>query len=95
MAPEPTRVGRAYAAAYAAHYSEHDLRAALQLYGDVVAAHPGSQEANHSIAQIQRIVRFVVPARELLAAQLKLALAHLEPAPRAPDRARGDASTGV
>jgi hypothetical protein len=69
---------RAYAEAYAAHYSERDLAKALQLYQRIMASHASAQEAGYSRAQIQNIVNTLVPAQELLDAQLELALARLE-----------------
>lgn len=73
-----TEAARAYAVAYAAHYSERDLAKALQLYKDLIASHAIAREAGYSRAQIQNIVNTLVPAQELLDAQLELALAHLE-----------------
>ena len=75
---ELTEASRQYAAAYAAHYTGHDLLAALQLYSKVVASHPGAQEAGYSRAQVHNIVNTVVPKQELLDAEMELALAHLE-----------------
>ena len=75
---ELTEAGRQYAAAYAAHYTGHDLLKALQLYSKVMAAHPGGQEAGYSCAQVHNIVNTVVPKQELLDAEMELALAHLE-----------------
>jgi hypothetical protein len=69
---------RAYAVAYAAHYSERDLAKALQLYKDLIASHASAQEAVYSRVQIQNIVNTLVPAQELLDAQLELARARLE-----------------
>ncbi len=73
-----TEAARAYAVAYAAHYSERDLAKALQLYKDLITSHASAQEAGYSRAQIQNIVNTLVPAQELLDAQLELALAHVE-----------------
>ena len=75
---ELTGAGRAYAAAHAAHYSEHNLAAALDLYMKLIASRPNAPEAGYSRTQIQNIANAVVPARELLNAQLALALAQLE-----------------
>jgi hypothetical protein len=75
---ESTEAGRQYEAAYAAHYKGHDLPVALQLYGKVVASHPGAKEADYSRMQVQNIVNAVVPKQELLDAQIELARAHLE-----------------
>ena len=73
---ELTEAGRQYAAAYAAHYTGHDLPAALQLYMKVMASHPDAQEAGYSHSQIENIVNAVVPKQDLLDAQIKMALAH-------------------
>ncbi len=75
---ERTEANRQYSAAYAAHYTEHDLPSALRLYRQVIALHPGDPEAEYSRAQIQNIVNEVVPKQELLDAQVKLAMAHFE-----------------
>lgn len=66
-----------YAAAYAAHYSERNLATALRLYMELIASRPNAPEAEYSRAQIQNIVHAVVPAQELLDAQIGLALARL------------------
>ena len=66
-----------YAAAYTAHYSTKDLRLALQLYGEIITADPDGREAEWSRAQIQNVVKEVVPRSELLADEVKLALARL------------------
>jgi hypothetical protein len=73
-----TEAARAYAAAYAAHYSERDLAIALQLHKNLIASHASAREAGYSRTQIQNIVNTLVPAQELLDAQLELALARLE-----------------
>ena len=73
---ELTETGRQYAAAYAAHYTKRDLPMALQLYRDVIASHPGDQEAGYSRTQIQNIINTVVPQQELLDAHIELAVAH-------------------
>ena len=62
---ELTGSERAYAAAHAAHYSERNLAAALQLYMELVASRPNAPEAAYSRAQIQNIIKAVVPAQEL------------------------------
>ena len=69
-----TDVRRQYAAAYAAHYTERDLPAALQLYRKVMASHPSALEAGYSRAQIHNIVNAVVPKQEIQDAQIELAL---------------------
>jgi capsule polysaccharide export protein KpsE/RkpR len=75
---EFTISGRAYAAAHAAHYSDRNLAAALQLYRELIDSRPNTPEAGYSRTQIRNIVTAVVPAQELLNAQTELALAQLE-----------------
>ena len=75
---EPTEANRQYATAYAAHYTEHDLPAAMRLYKQVIASHPTDPEAEYSRVQIQNIVNAVVPKQERLDAQMELAFAHFE-----------------
>jgi len=74
---ELTGAGRQYVAAYAAHYTEGDLRVALRLYMEVIVSHPGTREADYSRMQVQNIVNATVPKQELLDAQVDLALASL------------------
>ncbi len=73
-----TEAGRRYAAAHKAHYATKDLHEALELYRDVMAAHPNTQEAEYSRTQMHNIVKSVVPKEDLLAAQVELTLARLE-----------------
>ena len=73
-----TEASQQYAAACTTHYKTKDLCKALKLYKGVMAAHPKTQEAEYSRAQIQNIVNAVVSEQELLDAQVDLALAHLE-----------------
>ena len=87
-----TEAGQQYAAAHAAHYTTKNLHKALELYRDIMAAHPNTQEAEYSRTQIHNIVKSVVPEQELMDAQIELTLAHLghegpldvEPAPVTP-----------
>jgi hypothetical protein len=72
-----SEAGKLYAAAYGAQYTEKGLLEALKLYKSIVAAYPDTPEAGFSRAQIQNIVKAVVPKQELLDAHLGLALAHL------------------
>ena len=67
-----------YAAAHAAHYGAKDLRAAMELYRGILVAHPDTREAGYSRSQMQNIVRAVVPAPELLEAQVSCAMTRLE-----------------
>ena len=75
---ELTGSERAYAAAHAAHYSQHNLAAALQLYVELIASRPNAPEADYSRAQIRNIINSVVPAQQLLDAQIGLAFARLD-----------------
>ena len=73
-----TEAARAYAAAYAAQYSQRDLAVALQLYERLIALHPSAREARYSRTQIEKIADAVVSAQDRLDAQIELAFAHLE-----------------
>ena len=75
--PHSTASARDYAKAYATHYSQRDLLAALGFYGDVIELHPESDEAEYSRSQMRNIVKAVVPAQELLDSQLELVRRHL------------------
>ena len=75
---ELAEANRLYAAAHAAHYTEHNLPSAMRLYKQVIASHPTDPEAEYSRVQIQNIVKAVVPKRELLDAQMDLALTHFK-----------------
>lgn len=79
----PTEAGQRYTAAHAEHYTTKNLRSALELYMDITAAYPDTQEAEYSRAQIDNIVKSVVSQQEFLDAQVKLAFAHLEKTPTA------------
>ena len=72
-----TEAGRQYAAAHEAHYTTKDLSEALELYRDILTAHPETREAEYSRSQIQNIVSSIVPKQELFDAQVELALAHV------------------
>ena len=74
----PIAASRQYAAAYAVHYTGRDLPVALQLYKQLMASHPSTQEAGYSRTQVQNIVNTVVPKQELLDAQMGLVLVHFE-----------------
>jgi hypothetical protein len=74
----PSPAAKEYEAAYAAHYSQRDLRMALRLYTDLIASHTSTREAGYSRTQIQNIVHTVVPEEGLRDAETQLALAHLE-----------------
>lgn len=75
---EYTEANRQYSTAYAAHYTAHDLPAAMQIYKQIMASHPSDPEAEYSRVQIQNIVNAVVPRQEILDAQMNLALSHFE-----------------
>jgi len=76
---EPSAAERQYAAAHASHYGGRDPAAALRAYERIVTQHPEAPEAGYARAQIDNIVHQVVPAAELLAAKLELALRALRP----------------
>ena len=67
-----------YTEAYAAHYTERDIRRALQIYKQLMAFHPHAPEAAYSRAQVVNIVNTVVPRQELLDAQIDMALSLLD-----------------
>jgi hypothetical protein len=72
---EHTESGKQYAVAYATQYTTKDLHEALNLYRNIMAVHPNTQEAEYSRSQIQNIVNAVVPKQELFDAQVDMALA--------------------
>ena len=72
----PTEASQQYTAAYAAHYTGHDLPLALRLYQKLLASHPSTREAGYSRMQVQNIVNAVVPKQELLEAQMELVRVH-------------------
>jgi len=76
---DSTAQARQYAAAYALHYSDKNLAEALRVYGLVLDDHPRTAEAEYALAQVQNIIKEVVPPTVLLAAQLRLVLDYLEP----------------
>ena len=75
---ELTEASQQYTAAYAAHYTGHDLPLALRLYKKLMESHPSAREAEYSRMQVQNIVNAVVPKQELLDAQMELARVHFE-----------------
>ena len=76
---DSTDQARKYAAAYALHYSDKNLADALRVYGLVLADHPRTAEAGYALAQVQNIIKEVVPPNVLMAAQVRLALDYLQP----------------
>ncbi len=72
-----TDAGTHYYVAYEVHYSTKDLSGALQLYRDLVTAHPDTAEAGYAHAQIRNIAHAVVPPQELMDLHAELALTHL------------------
>ena len=76
--PETTEVGKQYAAAYAVHYSAKDLKAAVELYRDIITAHPEAHEAEYSRSQIQNIAKSMISKQALLEAEINLILAHFK-----------------
>ncbi len=72
-------VSQQYSAAHAAHYNgTKDLGQALELYLDIMAAHPNTQEAGFSRSQIRNIVKAVVPEQQLFDVQVDLTLARFK-----------------
>lgn len=69
-----SEAGRLYSAAYSAHYASKDLRRALELYWQISVEHPESEEARDARAQIENIVRAVVPEQVLFETQISCAL---------------------
>jgi len=69
-------VNEQYAAAHLAHHGQKDLREAVELYTAIIAAHPETQEARQARAQVQSIVNYVVPAKDLFDAHVALLWAY-------------------
>lgn len=90
--PMPTASARNYSKAYAMHYTQKDLLGAVWAYGQVIELHPNAPEAEYSRSQLRNIVHLMVPARELLAAQIQLVLPYLQPNDQAAT-ARGSLET--
>lgn len=67
-----------YRRAHDAQYVDRDLKLALDLYQGILREPVGTLEHGYSRAQIRNIVSTVVPSRELLEAQVRLAVACLE-----------------
>jgi len=67
-----------YSEAYEAHYGRRELLSALLGYREIVTFHPRALEARWARAQMRNIAQLVVPAEELLEAQVELAFDHLE-----------------
>lgn len=74
---ELTVAGQQYAAAHAAHYRSKDVRAALELYKELIVAHGDTAEAGYSRSQIHNIAFGVVTREDLLSAMANLALAQV------------------
>jgi hypothetical protein len=52
---------------------------AIRSYEQLITLHPSAPETDWARSQIRNIVNLVVPAGEVLTAQVELALRHLEP----------------
>jgi hypothetical protein len=76
---EHSAAAQSYADAHASHYAERDYPAALRSYDQLIALHPSAPEAEYARTQIRNIVKSVIPAKELLAAELELVLHYLQP----------------
>lgn len=75
---ELSRSVQAYVAAYKEHYANNHLKEAFNLYRDVIATYPESQEATYSKKQIENIVAAIVSAQEIFDAQINMALARFK-----------------
>jgi hypothetical protein len=73
-----TEAAQQYKTAYDAHYATKDLQKAFVLYERVITEHPVTQEAEYSRAQVQNIVKAVVPRQIIADAMAKLVLTHFE-----------------
>ena len=71
-------VGNDYSAAYDAHYKTKNMHEALILYRQIISAHPGTQEAAYSRAQVQNIVNTVVAKQKIEDTMVALALTYFE-----------------
>ena len=76
---EHSAAAQSYAAAHARHHAQRDCPAALRSYDHLIALHPGAPEAEYARTQIRYMVKSVIPAKELLAAELELVLRYLRP----------------
>ncbi len=76
---ELSAAAQQYAKAHASHYTERNWLAALRSYEDIITYHPSSREAGYARTQIRNIVTLVLPAEELLSAELALVRHHLQP----------------
>jgi hypothetical protein len=76
---EHSAAEQSYADAHASHYAERDYPVALRSYDQLIALHPSAPEAEYARTQIRNIVKSVIPAKELLAAELELVLRYLRP----------------
>lgn len=76
---DTSEAARQYAEAYASHYTAVNLPEAIRAYCQLIKHHAGTIQAGYARAQVQNIANQVVPARELLAAQVGLALRYLQP----------------
>ena len=75
---EFSKSDQAYAVAYKEHYSNNNLKEAFNLYRDVIAGYPESQEAMYSKKQIENFAASIVPAQEIFDAQVNMALARFK-----------------
>ncbi len=67
-----TEPSKQYSVAYETHYTEQDLREAVNQCVGLIDMHPNSVEAEYSRTQIQNIVKAVVPDDELLSSLVQL-----------------------
>ncbi len=74
----PAESSKQYTVAYDTHYTEQDLREALNKYVVLIDKYPHSVEAEYARTQIQNIVKAVVPDDELLSSLVQLLRSRFE-----------------
>ena len=68
----PAESSKQYTIAYETHYTDRDLREALNKYVALIDMYPNSVEAEYARTQIENIAKVVVPDDELLSALVQL-----------------------
>lgn len=76
--PEREKARQTYDAAYVLHYTDKNLLDALVGYHELIRCYPDTPEARDSRAQVDNIVRQVIPEDVLIDAQVELARGLLE-----------------
>ena len=73
-----TVAGQDYSNAHDMHYKTKNLSKAFNLYRDIIADYPKTEEAGYSLSQVRNIVNAVVPKQEVMDALVALTLVHFE-----------------